>query len=531
MVDRVGHVNAVGADCDAERPVEVARAAAGAWRCQRATRTRKVTPRGLESPPIVKDLHPVVPRVGDVDIPRCVHGYASGQAELAGRAALDPPLEQPLPFPIEHLHAVVRRIHHIDVARTAQRDPSRRLELGDKAAFGAPCARPVPDSTELHHPATTRIGQVDGPPHIHGHAPWGLQLAPDGHEVSYRVEDLNRIVVGVGHVDVPLRVHRDAAGRAKPSDPDPFHAPLGHEIASPTKDLDAVVEGIGDIDVARAIHRQRPGKPELAVEPARTPPSAEECSGGREHLDPVIAGVRHVDVAVEADGDTPWSLELAVVRAPRPPCGQELSGGPEHPDPVVARIGDVDLPRFAYRDAQGPIELAVATTPGAPFAAPEHLVAVELMHTIGSEIEDIDHARRGHGNAGGEVKELMGDGTTPLGDELESERRRRGRRRRRGYRCGRGGGRRRACGDRRGFWGGRGGRIRRRRRSRRREWGGRGSVHRRNGRCGVHGRLDVRRSRGRIDRCQRCPELGQCGRFCVRRWEAGGRHTGQRGGR
>ena len=154
---------------------------------------------------------------------------------------------------------MVVRIRHIDIARAVHRHAVGKIKpRGAARAIGA----------------ATAAGQTGQ----RGHHASGRDLA-------------DRVVVGVGHIDVARRVHRHAGGNIEPRGAaGAIGAAMlpgqsgqrGHHAGR--RDLaDRVVTGVRHIDVAGAVHRHANGiiKPRGAagaIGAATAPPNRPACS-------------------------------------------------------------------------------------------------------------------------------------------------------------------------------------------------------------------------------------------------------------
>ncbi len=182
---------------------------------------------------------------------------------------------------------------------------------------------------------------------------------------------LHVVALGVGHIDVVVRVEEDAAGAA-------VLRPLRQEGAFLVEQLDAVVGTIAHKHAAALVDGDSVQRAEFAGGVAGLAPGFEEGAVGRELHHAVVAGgavaVGHEDAAVAGDHHVGGGVELVLAAAGlagRAEHHQHVAGGAELHHLMAARValrdavagGGVGHPHIALRvhvDAVGPDEHAAA---------------------------------------------------------------------------------------------------------------------------------------------------------------------------
>src|SRR5947207_2333871 len=130
-------------------------------------------------------------------------------------------------------------------------------------------------------------------------------------------ELLDSMIHGVGDVQVPSRIEREAPRIAESSGrcagfPEHFHRPM---IA--IEDLDAAVPELADKLVAFRVHFHVVGITQLALTGTRFAVSFDKFSVRRKNLDAMIARIGDVDTVLPIDAQTLGAIKLSVASPAR----------------------------------------------------------------------------------------------------------------------------------------------------------------------------------------------------------------------
>ena len=122
-------------------------------------------------------LDTVVVAVADIDVAGCVHGYAQGHVELAGRFSELPPLGKEFAFGREHLDAVVVAVRDEDVTFLIHGDSRREVKLSFSTALFAPFGQEVAVGVELLDTRVLAVTDINMARPIGRNAFWRIELA------------------------------------------------------------------------------------------------------------------------------------------------------------------------------------------------------------------------------------------------------------------------------------------------------------------------------------------------------------------
>ena len=261
--------------------------AQGTSACQRCDHARRV-----------HAANAVVPRVGDVEVARRVHPHAAGKIKLCAGCRATVPAPAPLartrhrgdhPRTVHAANAVVPRVGDVEVTRCVHRHaggvPEQRAGRRAAVPTVAPDvrARDRRDHARrvhLAHAVVRGVCDVEVARHVHRYALWvgefrvgGRAAVPaeaqgtsacHGCDHARCVHLAHAVVRGVGDVEVARRVHRHAAGvpeqragrrAAVPAVAPDVRARDRRDHARRVHLAHAVVRAVGDVKVARRVHR------------------------------------------------------------------------------------------------------------------------------------------------------------------------------------------------------------------------------------------------------------------------------------
>ncbi len=156
--------------------------------------------------------------------------------------------------------------------------------------------------------------------------PAGAAAAGQRPHPAVRLDHADAVVPGVGHVHPPLRIHRHAHRPVETRLPADAIGEPGHAVAGQCADValrgdlaDRMVAGIGDIQVAVAVQRQPGGRVERGGVPA---PVGEALAAAGQHVEHavqpavedavVVAGIGNIKRAAGVHRHAPGIAEAAV---------------------------------------------------------------------------------------------------------------------------------------------------------------------------------------------------------------------------
>ena len=277
---------------------------------------------------------------------------------------------------IDLANAIVVRVGDVDVARAVHRNiygaEELRLNRWPPVTAEKPAAlagsRDRGDGAREIHPANAvvvGIGNIEVPPAVHRNATRVVErrlnrrapvLAEPAHSCSCDRRDraggidlTNAVVAGIGNIEVAHPVHRNGLGSLQPFPLDRGDNPCGIDLTN------AVVAGIGNIEVAHPVHRNAPGvaEPRLNRRPPVTSKPAHSCScnrrdrAGRIDLaNAIVTVISNVEVPAAVHRNAPGVVE------PRLNCRPPVTS-----KPVIPRSCN-------RRDRAGRIDLANAVVAG-----------------------------------------------------------------------------------------------------------------------------------------------------------------------
>ena len=219
-----------------------------------------------------KFLNPVVVRVDDIHVAQRIDGHTPWSIKIAGTFAFPSPLREKISTAIKFLNAIVDLIRDVNIARKIHGQPAAIKEGSVEGPFFSPHEQRLAFCRVFLNAIVQCIRDIDVVVLVDGHSPGIVEdalrrplprkseLSPDRQEVPVPIELLNSMIVAVYNDEVSLGIARQSPRKIELAFRIArFVAPTGQELSFFVELLDAVGIGIGDVNIPVTVQRNAGG--------------------------------------------------------------------------------------------------------------------------------------------------------------------------------------------------------------------------------------------------------------------------------